>query len=218
MRETHRVHQQNAWEQTIMKRIVNIVISCLAFATLSSSGSIPPVDRAASCADCETDNAAGIRRTFNAFDENCRKLSDGNAHKNACFVLNIYNKVLPIMKALSKDNRFGPVERILLVGDTQSGSLTAGASRPFQSVAPLDRDVLNVEVDKTAGGGGALVKICSVDEAGSIRRIGTIKFDAGSETGTRSVSLTGVQGRMIRIDVVSAGGRPGKFQYTIRIS
>ena len=89
------------------------------------------------------------------------------------------------MKALSKDNRFGPGDRILLVGETQNGNLIAGANRDFQTLAPLDKDSLTVEINKTDGGNGALVKICTVDEDGTIKRVGTLNFAENNETRRR---------------------------------
>lgn len=189
----------------------------LALAIALGFGFIPSMDQSASCAECESDNLPGIKKAFQAFDESCKKqLADGAAQRKACFASNVYNKVIPVMKALSKDNRFGAGDRILLVGETQNGNLLAGANRGFQTVAPLDKDSLTVELNKTDGGNGALVKICTVDENGTTKRVGTINFEENSQTGKKTATVNGIQGKIVRIDVHSFGGALKKFQYTLK--
>ena len=202
---------------SIMKKLLTTSTIGLAITIAAAFGLFPSAERSASCADCEVDNLAGIKRAFEVFAENCKKqVADSTDQKKACYAFNTYNKILPIMKALSKDNRFGPGNRSLTLGDEQNGNLPAGANRTFQTVAPLDKDSLNIEINKTEGGNGALVKICSVDDAGTVKRVGTVKFEETGETGKRSASLTGVQGKMIRIDIASFGGALKKFQYTLK--
>lgn len=177
---------------------------------------IPTVNLSASCADCESDNLPGIKKAFIAFDEQCKKqVAAGADQKKACFASNTYNKILPIMKALGKDNRFGPGDRILLVGETQNGNLVAGANRGFQTAAPVDKDSVTVKFSKIDGGNGALVKICAVGEDGSIKRVGTINFAENSETGEKTATLSGVQGKILRVDIASFGGVAKKFQYKL---
>src|SRR5205823_11915761 len=136
-----------------MKKLVTTSIRGLSIAIAVRFGLIPALHRSASCAECDADNLVTAKKAFDAFDENCKKqLADSKDQSKGCFVSNIYNKVLPIMKALAKDNRFGPGDRILFVGESQNGNLAAGANRTFQSGAPLDKDSLTVEVNKTDGG------------------------------------------------------------------
>lgn len=199
-----------------MKKLALTSIFGLALAIAFGFGFIPSLDQSASCAECESDNLPGIKKAFDAFDENCKKqLAAGEDQKKGCFVSNTYNKILPIMKALGKDNRFGPGDRILLVGETQNGNLIAGANRAFQTVAPVDKDSLTITLSKLDGGNGALVKICSVDEAGTVKRVGTINFAEDNATGDGKATITGVQGKIIRIDVASFGGALKKFKYTL---
>lgn len=199
-----------------MKKTAMTSIFGLALAITFGFGFIPALDQSASCAECETDNLPGIQKAFAAFDENCKKqLAAGEDQKKACFVSNTYSKILSVMKALGKDNRFGPGDRILLVGETQSGNLIAGANRAFQTVAPVDKDSLTIELDKLDGGNGALVKICSVDENGTVKRVGTINFAEKNETGEGKATITGVQGKIIRVDVASFGSAVKKFKYTL---
>lgn len=202
-----------------MKKLVITSIIGLALAVVFGFGFIPSMEQSASCAECESDNLPGIKKAFESFDENCKKqLADGADQKKGCFVSNVYNKVLPIMKALSKDNRFGPGDRILFVGEQQNGNLIAGANRGFQSGAPLDKDSLTVEINKIDGGNGALVKICTVDENGTQKRVGTLNFAENNDTGKQSVTINGTQGKIVRIDIASFGGVTKKFQYQLKTS
>ena len=200
-----------------MKKLLTTSIIGLAIAFALGFGFIPSMEQSVSCAECESDNLPGIKKAFEAFDENCKKqLTDGKEQRKACFASNVYNKVIPIMKALSKDNRFGAGDRILLVGETQNGNLLAGANRGFQTLAPLDKDSLTVEVNKTDGGNGALVKICTVDEAGNTKRVGTLNFAENNDTGAQKATVTGVQGKIVRVDIHSSGSAIKKFKYTLK--
>ncbi len=199
-----------------MKKTLMTSIFATALAIALGFGFIPSMDQSASCAECESDNLPGIKKAFEAFDEICKKqLADGTDQKKACFVSNTYNKILPTMKALGKDNRFGPGDRILLVGETQSGNLIAGANRAFQTVAPVDKDSLTITLSKLDGGNGALVKVCTVDESGAVKRVGTINFAEDNDTGDGKATITGIQGKIVRIDVASFGGALKKFKYTL---
>lgn len=202
-----------------MKKLLATSIFGLAFAIALGFGLLPGMEQSASCAECESDNLPGIKKAFDSFDAECKKqLTAGEDQKKGCFVSNVYNKLLPIMKALSKDNRFGPGDRILLVGETQRGNLLAGANRGFQSVAPLDKDSLNIKLNKVEGGNGALVKICTVDENGVMNRVGTLNFEEKNETTEKTVNVSGVKGKIVRIDIHSFGGALKKFQYTLTTS
>lgn len=202
-----------------MKKLVITSIFGLATAIALGFGFIPSMDQSASCAECESDNLPGIKKTFEAFDEQCKKqLADGKEQRKACFVSNTYNKILPVMKALGKDNRFGPGDRILFVGETQNGNLVAGANRGFQTGAPVDKDSVKIELNKLDGGNGAIVKICTVDESGTMKRVGTINFEENNETGVKNATVTGVQGKILRVDIHSFGGVAKKFKYTLKTS
>lgn len=205
-----------------MKKLAMTSIIGLALAIAFGFGFVPATEQTASCADCETSNLPEIRKAFDAFDAECKKqLAASEAPKTAeekkkgCFVSNVYNKLLPIMKALSKDNRFGPGDRILLVGETQNGNLLAGANRGFQTVAPLDKDSMTIDLNKLDGGNGAIVRICTVDENGVQTRVGTINFPENNETGKQSVVVSGTKGKIVRIDIASFGSVAKKFKYTL---
>lgn len=199
-----------------MKKLAITSIFGVAFAIALGFGFVPSMEQSASCADCESDNLPGIKKAFEAFDKECKKqLAAGEDQRKGCFTSNIYNKVLPIMKALGKDNRFGPGDRILLIGETQNGNLIAGANRGFQTAAPVDKDSVTVKLTKIDGGNGALVKICTVDEAGTTKRVGTINFAEDNQTGEKTATLSGVQGKIIRVDISSFGGVVKKFQYKL---
>lgn len=202
-----------------MKKFAITSLFGLALAVALGFGLVPSMEQTASCAECESDNLPGIKKAYDAFDAECKKqLTAGEDQRKACLVSNVYNKVLPVMKALSKDNRFGPGDRILFIGETQKGNLLAGANRGFQSGAPLDTNSLTVKVNKIDGGNGALVKICSVDADGTTKRLGTIKFEEDNQTGEKTATVTGVQGKIVRIDVHSFGGVVKKFQYSLTTS
>lgn len=200
-----------------MKKLLTTSIIGLALAIALGFGFIPSMEQSAACADCESDNLPGIKKAFAAFDENCKKqLTAGETQKKACFASNVYNKIVPVLKALSKDNRFGEGARILFIGETQNGNLLAGANRGFQSLAPHDKDSLTVEVNKLDGGNGALVKICTVDEDGTTKRVGTINFEENNDTGAKKVTVNGVQGKIVRVDIHSFGSAIKKFKYTVK--
>lgn len=202
-----------------MKKLAITSIIGLILAVALGFGFIPQAEQTASCAECSSDNLPGVKKAFEAFDEQCKKqLDDGAKQTKGCFVSNVYNKILPVMKALSKDNRFGPGDRILFVGESQNGNLLAGANRGFQSGAPLDKNSLTVEVDKKDGGNGAIVQICAADENGTLKRVGTIRFEENNETGKKTATVTGVQGKIVRVDIHSFGGVTKKFQYTLKTS
>lgn len=199
-----------------MKKVAITSIFGLACAIAFGFGFIPQVEQTASCAECESDNLPGIKKAFESFDTECKKqLADSADQRKGCFTSNIYNKILPIMKAFGKDNRFGPGDRILLIGETQNGNLLAGANRGFQTVAPVDKDSVTVKLQKIDGGNGAIVKICAVSEDGSMKRVGTINFAEDNETGEKTATLSGVQGKIIRVDIASFGGVVKKFQYKL---
>lgn len=198
-----------------MKKLAITSIFVLALAIGFGFGFIPAEEKAF-CAECESDNLPGIKKAFESFDAECKKqLASGEDQKKGCFTSNIYNKILPVMKGLAADNRFGPGDRILLVGTSQNGNLLAGANRGFQTVAPLDSDTLTVKVNKTDGGNGALIKICSVDENGAMTRVGTINFADNNETGEKTATVSGVKGKIVRVDIASFGGIAKKFKYTL---
>jgi hypothetical protein len=123
------------------------------------------------------------------------------------------------MKGLAKDNRFGPGDRILFPSESQVGNLVAGANRTFQAGAPSAKDTMTIEVSKTDGKNGALIKVCAVDDKGNITRpAANIKFEENEANGTKSVTATGIQGKIIRIQIASFGGALKNFKYTLKTS
>lgn len=182
----------------------------LAFAAALGFGLVHLMEIRASCADCESDNLPGIRRAFNAFYEQCSKVQTvGEEPRDACFTPNLYNKVLPIVKALGKDHRFGPGERILAVGDVQEGQLTAGVNRGYQTAAPLDRNIVTIRFTRINGQYAAIVKICAVSEDGSMKRVGTINLAEPDASRESAATVSGIRGKILRIDI-SGSGSPGK--------
>jgi hypothetical protein len=200
-----------------MKKLIVTSVFGLALAIGLGFGFIPSMDQSASCAECESDNLPGVKKAFETFDALCQKELEGEEKpRKACFVSNIYNKILPQMKSLGKDNRFGPGDRLLLVGESQNGNLLAGANRGFQTVAPVAKDSLTIELTKTDGGNGALVRICTVEDDGkTIKRVGTINFAEKNENGTQKAIITGIQGKVVRVDIASFGSAVKKFKYTL---
>ncbi len=187
----------------------------LALAIALGFGFIPAMEQTASCAECESDNSSGIRKAFEEFDVQCRVQINVSNDDERCLVPSVYNKIVPILKGLAADNRFGPGDRILLIGVPQTGNLLAGANRGFQSLAPLDKDSLTIELNKTDGGNGALVKICTVDKNGNQKRVGTINFAEDNSTGKKTATVTGVKGKIVRVDVASFGSVVKKFKYVL---
>lgn len=200
-----------------MKRILTISISALTLVIALGFGAIPKTETTASCADCDTENLPEIQKIFNEFAAECDKLvADGKEQPKKCFAANLYNKVLPVMKKLGRDNRFGPGDRILFPGEAQNGNLVAGANRTFTAGSPSPKDTMTIEVVKTDGKNGALIKICAVDDKGNITRpAANISFPEDAPNGTKTVTATGVQGKVLRIQIASFGGALKNFKYTL---
>src|SRR5439155_23824951 len=119
---------------------------------------------------------------------------DTKVPEKVCLALDTYNKLLPTLKALAKDNRFGPGDRILFPGQAQNGLLVAGANRTFSAGAPSPKNTMKVTVNKTDGGNGALIKICTIDTNGNLARVGTINFGEDNGTGAKSADISGNEG------------------------
>lgn len=191
----------------------------VVIAALAASVAVPGIANKASCADCSLDNLAGTRRAFESFDQNCTKqIAASAAAASSCFDPRIYYTVLPVMTALAKDHRFGPAERVLTIASRQNHEVPYGATRILQTIAPVDRDTLTIEIDKGSGSSGAIVRICAVDRAGAVKRAGTIRFEDTAAPETRSAIVNGVQGKMVRVDIASFGESRTKFQYTLKAS
>ncbi len=202
-----------------MKKLAMTSIFGLALAFALGFGFIPSMDTSASCAECESDNLPKVKKAYQDFADECAKqVADGKEQPKKCFVPNVYNKLVPILKALSKDGRYSPGDRILLVGETQNGNLPAGINRDFQMLTPSPKDSMTVEINKTDGGNGALVKICTVDENGTLKRVGTINFAEENKNGTEKATITGIEGKIVRIQVASFGSAVKKFKYTLKTS
>jgi hypothetical protein len=202
-----------------MKKLAITTIFGLAFAIALGFGFIPSMDRSASCAECQADNLPKVKKAFLDFAAECAKqVADGKEQPKKCFVPNIYNKLVPILKALSKDGRYAPGERLLLVGETQNGNLLAGTNRDFQTLAPSPKDSMKVEINKTDGGNGAIVQICTVDESGALKRVGTLNFPEDNKTGAKNTTINGIEGKIVRITINSTGSAIKKFKYTLKTS
>lgn len=168
----------------------------------------------ARCADCGGENSQGIKRAFEVFGEQCKKqFGDPAGALAKCFERNVYNKILPIMKALGKDNRFGPGDRVFLLGETLNGTVTAGSSRVWQTAAPLNKDQLSIRASNLSPHGGLQIKVCRIGENGSAKSIGTINFEESSTE--RTAVISGVQGRIVQIEIFAAGSVANKIQYSL---
>jgi hypothetical protein len=202
-----------------MKRLVLASIFGLALAAALGFGLVPSLEQSAACADCQADNLPVAKKAFLAFDEQCKKqLTDGKEQTKGCFVSNVYNKILPVLKGLAKDNRFGPGDRILFIGESQNGNLVAGANRTFLAGAPSAKNTLTVEVTKTGGDNGGFIRVCSIDANGAIKSVGTARFEEGAANGSKTINVSGVEGKIIQIEVASFGGALKNFKYTLKSS
>lgn len=200
-----------------MKKLAITSIFGLALAIVFGFGFVPSMEQKASCAECDADNLPQIQKIYTDFAAECAKLvADGKEQPKKCFIPNTYNKLVDVMRIFSKDNRFGPGDRILFVGESQNGNLIAGANRTFQGGAPMPKDSLTVQLTKTDGRNAATVKICSIDKDGTVKRIGTINFAENADNGTQSTVVTGVEGKVVRIEVASFGSAVKNFKYTLK--
>lgn len=199
-----------------MKRLLVTSVLSLVLAAAYGLGFIPSLERSASCADCNSEDASVAKKIYDKFSEECNKLVPNTAvPEKVCIALDKYNKILPTLKAFAKDNRFGPGDRILFVGEAQNGNLVAGANRTFQSGAPSPKNTMKVTVNKTDGKNGAIVKICAVDKDGNLSRVGTITFPEDDSTGAKSADVSGIEGKIVRVEVASSGGVTKNFKYTL---
>jgi hypothetical protein len=199
-----------------MKRLVVTSVLSLVLAAAYGLGFIPSLEQSASCADCNSEDASVAKKIYDKFNEECNKLVPNTAvPEKVCIALDKYNKILPTLKAFAKDNRFGPGDRILFVGEAQNGNLIAGANRTFQAGAPSPKNTMKVTVNKTDGKNGAIVKICAVDKDGNLSRVGTINFPEDDSTGPKSADVSGIEGKIVRVEVASSGGVTKNFKYTL---
>ncbi len=202
-----------------MKKLAITTITGLILAIALGFGFVPAVEQTASCADCNNEDATAAKVIYEKFTEECAKLlKDPKVPEKVCLAINTYNKLLPTLKALAKDNRFGPGDRILFVGEAQNGNLLAGVNRTFQAGAPSPKNTMKVTVNKTDGGNGAIVKICAIDKDGKLSRVGTINFAEDQSTGAKSADITGIEGKIVRVEVASFGSAVRKFTYTLKTS
>lgn len=202
-----------------MKKLTVTAIFGLALAIALGFGFIPSMDQSAACADCNNDDATVAKKIYDKFTEECGKLiPDPKVPAKLCLAVNTYNKILPKLKEFAKDNRFGPGDRILFVGEAQNGNLLAGTNRTFQAGAPSPSNTMTITVNKTDGGNGAIVKICSIDKEGKLKRVGTINFPEDQDTGAKSVNVSGIEGEVVRVEVASFGSAVKKFKYTLKTS
>src|SRR5688572_33255343 len=105
-----------------MKKLATTSIIGLILAIALGFGFIPAAEQKAFCAECETSNSVGIATIFTEFAKECEKrAAEGKRDRLICFGKNYYPLILPVMIALGRDNRFGPGDRLLLIGQTQSG-------------------------------------------------------------------------------------------------
>ena len=74
---------------------------------------------------------------------------------------------------------------------------------------------MKVTVNKTDGKNGAIVRICTVDINGKLTRVGTINFAEDGTTGAKSADVTGIEGKIVRVEVSSFGGALKNFKYTL---
>ena len=183
-------------------------------------GSITFQQTSASCAECGVENSAGIKKAFEVFHEQCRKqLGDTGQQRAVCFAPNVYNKILPILKALGKDNRFGPGDRIFLVGESLNATLSAGSTRIWQTAAPINKDQVTIKFAKVSPQGSVRLGVCVVGEDGQARRVGTINFEESAAAGERAVSVSGVQSKIVRIEIAASGpAATTKIQYSLGTS
>lgn len=206
-----------------MKRIITTSIFGLALAIALGFGLVPRTEQTASCADCDTDNLGDIQKVFKGFNEECiaalKKAGEtvgASVEPKRCYALGIYGKILPVLKKLAKDNRFGPGDRILFPGEGQNGNLVAGANRTFTAGSPSPTDKMQIDITHVDGKNGALIKICAVDEKGNVTRpAANIKFEEDEGPGTKTVTATGIQGKIVRVQVASFGGALKNFKYVL---
>lgn len=202
-----------------MKKLAITSFFGLAFAIATGFGFIPSLEQSASCADCNNDDATVAKKIYDKFTEECAKLiPNPKIPEKVCIAVQTYNKLLPTLKQLAKDNRFGPGDRILFPGEAQNGLLVAGINRTFQAGAPSPKNTMKVTVNKTDGGNGALVKVCAIDINGTITKLGSMKFEEDNKTGAKSIDVSGLEGKIVRVEVASFGGALKKFKYTLATS
>jgi hypothetical protein len=200
-----------------MKKTLLVALSALTLVIALGFGFIPRTETTASCAADEcaaNEDLKFVKDIFKKFAEECGKeVPEGEKQPKLCLVSNVYQKVFPKLRELARDGRYLPGDRTLLIGETQEGKLRLGIERAFLAFTPMGKDSLIIAVTKKDGNGGAIIRICAADENGNFTRLNSIRFDDNSKPETKTVTVTGVKGKIVKILVNSFSG---PFGYSLK--
>jgi hypothetical protein len=200
------------------------LFAVLALALIAGAGRstattqpVPPTDV------CGGENIKAVETLLKNWSEECIKEigptppADPNTRTQLCLAADKFKKLAPRLKALAANGPFTIGPRDLMVGTSQNGDIINPAVRTFLTPTPLDKDSLTVEVNKTDGRGGALIRICSIDENKKFTSLKTIAFDEGNNAPqTKRETVSGVKGKIVQVFIDGQGGVGKAFKYTLK--
>jgi hypothetical protein len=173
---------------------------------------------------CGGENIKAVETLLKNWSEQCIKEigtnppAEPNTRTQLCLAADKFKKLAPKLKALAANGPFTIGPRDLMVGTSQNGDIVNPAVRTFLTPSLLDKDSLTVEVNKTDGRGGALIRICKIDENKKFTSLKTIAFEEGNNTGTKRETVTGVKGHIVQVFIDGNGGVGKTFKYTLKTS
>lgn len=175
---------------------------------------------------CGGENIKAVETLLKNWSEQCIKEigtnppADPNTRTQLCLAADKFKKLVPKLRALAANGPFTIGPRDLMVGTSQNGDIINPAVRTFLTPNLLDKDSLTIEVTKTDGKGGAVIRICKVDENKKFTALKTIAFDEGNVSSpvTKRETVSGVKGHIVQVFLDGNGGVGKAFKYTLRSS
>ena len=201
-----------------MKRLlVSTILGSALIVAAVGFGIFPSLEQTASCQGCDKQNIPAAKKIADKFFQECEKLDkDSVVIEELCYKDNIYNKILPILKAFAK-NSVGDTS-VLFVGETRTGNLLAGGKKTFLVGAPVSKKPMYVQFYGERGVNGANVLICAIDKKGNQTLLGTLKFEENRpDILTRQFEVKGATGKIVQIEITSFGKLVGRIKYNLQI-
>lgn len=174
---------------------------------------------------CGGENTRAVEALLKNWADECIKEiganppADKNARTKLCLAADKFQKLVPRLRAMANNGPFTVGPRDLMLGTSQSGDIINPAVRTFLSPTPVDKDSVTVEVTKKSGKGGAVIRICKIDENKKFTNLKNITFEDGDNSPvTKKETVSGVKGDLVQVFIDGTGG-PGKaFLYTLKTS
>lgn len=199
------------------------LFAVLAMALIAGAGRSTATPAPAPADVCGGENIKAVETLLKNWSEQCIKEiganppAEPNTRTQLCLAADKFKKLAPKLKALAANGPFTIGPRDLMVGTSQNGDIINPAVRTFLTPSLLDKDSLTVEVNKTDGKGGALIRICKIDENKKFTSLKTIAFDEGDNgPQTKRETVSGVKGHIVQVFIDGQGGVGKAFRYTLK--